>query len=70
MKTKRYSRYGVDHVQELWREDPTERTAANYLLTMLEYVSDEMLGKESLYAAVEEVSQWLISKYAEEHGDD
>jgi hypothetical protein len=61
---------GVDRVLEAWREDPTERTAANYLLTTLEYVSDDMLEDESLYAAVEEVGQWLISKYDEEHGHD
>lgn len=51
----------IDRVREAWRESPSQGTAASYLLTTLQYVSDEMLSDESLYAAVEEVGQWLVS---------
>lgn len=52
---------GIDRVIEAWRESPSQGTAASYLLTALGYVGDGMLTDEALYAAIEEVSQWLIS---------
>lgn len=48
-----------------WRESPSMGTAATYLLATLQYVNDGMLSDKSLYAAVEEVGQWLISMHDE-----
>lgn len=61
MDTEKNSLPTVDEAIGAWRDEPSNQTAATYLLTVLDYVSDGMLGNESLYAAIEEVGQWLIS---------
>ena len=52
----------IDDVNELWREFPSNKTAARYLKTTLEYVEDEMLPEDELHRAVRQVSYWLSSR--------
>jgi hypothetical protein len=48
-----------DFAQEAFRTTPTNKTAGDYLETAIDYSSDDMIGDDTFFNAVNEVAYWL-----------
>lgn len=52
------STMSLDQAQDDFRVLKTEKSAATYLMVAAVYFSDEMIGKATFHAAIDEVMAW------------
>lgn len=57
----------LDYAQEAFRATPTKGTAGDYLKTAVAYEQDDMIGDDTFFDALAEVTYWL--RYGKQIGD-